>query len=142
MIFFVGSLFVSAVMAAASGGESWKYMLFHNGPFTDMYMDFFNSIRDGGSPDVYSARNNIYPPLCVLIFRIFSKLIDFNWLSKQKFKNSYLSFPFLVAGIPTLCVYNSRLKQLATDYNEGHRNQDVSLSFGGQNNGIGFALNF
>lgn len=76
MIFFVGSLFVAAVMAAASGGESWKYMLFHNGPYTDMYMDFFNSIRDGGSPDVYSARNNIYPPLCVLIFRIFSKLID------------------------------------------------------------------
>ena len=76
MIFFVGSLFVAAVMAAASGGESWKYMLFHNGPYTDMYMDFFNSIRDGGSPDVYSARNNIYPPLCVLIFRILSKLID------------------------------------------------------------------
>lgn len=76
MIFFVASLFVSAVFAAASGGESWKYMLFHNGKYTDMYMDFFNSIRDGGSPDVYSARNNIYPPLCVLIFRILSKLID------------------------------------------------------------------
>jgi len=76
MIFFVASLFVSAVFAAASGGESWKYMLFHSGRYTDMYMDFFNSIRDGGSPDVYSARNNIYPPLCVLIFRILSKLID------------------------------------------------------------------
>lgn len=76
MIFFIASLFASAVFAAASGGESWKYMLFHSGPFTDMYMDFFNSIRDGGSPDVYSARNNIYPPLCVLIFRILSKLID------------------------------------------------------------------
>ena len=76
IVFFVCSLFVSAVLAAASGGESWKYMLFHSGPYTDMYMDFFNSIRDGGSPNVYSARNNIYPPLCVLIFRIFSKLID------------------------------------------------------------------
>lgn len=76
MIFFVASLFVAAVLAAASGGESWKYMLFHSGKYTDMYMDFFNSIRDGGSPDVYSARNNIYPPLCVLIFRIISKLID------------------------------------------------------------------
>lgn len=81
MIFFIGSLFVSAVFAAASGGESWKYMLFHSGPYTDMYMDFFNSIRDGGSPDVYSARNNIYPPLCVLIFRIFSKLISPNLVS-------------------------------------------------------------
>ena len=76
MIFFFASLFSCAVFAAASGGEAWKYMLFHNGPYTDMYMDFFNSIRDGGSPDVYSARNNIYPPLCVLIFRIFSKLIS------------------------------------------------------------------
>ena len=76
MVFFVCSLFVSTVLAAASGGESWKYMLFHSGPYTDMYMDFFNSIRDGGSPNVYSARNNIYPPLCVLIFRILSKLID------------------------------------------------------------------
>ena len=76
LIFFAGSLFISVVMAAASGGESWKYMLFHNGPYTDMYMDFFNSIRDGGSDNVYSERNNIYPPLCVLIFRIFSKLIS------------------------------------------------------------------
>lgn len=54
----------------------------------------------------------------------------------------YAAITCLAAGIPTLCVYNSRLKQIATDYNEGHRNQDVSLSFGGQNNGIGFALNF
>ena len=53
-----------------------------------------------------------------------------------------LAIPCLIAGIPTLCVYNSRLKQLARDYNEGHRNQDVSLNFGSQNNGIGFALNF
>lgn len=76
MIFFLASLFVSAVLAAASGGESWMYMLFHSGKYTDMYMDFFNSIRDGGSDNVYSERNNIYPPLCVLIFRILSKLID------------------------------------------------------------------
>lgn len=83
MIFFVGSIFVAAVFAATSGGESWKYMLFHSGPYTDMYMDFFNSIRDGGSPNVYSERNNIYPPLCILIFRILSKLIDPNLVSTR-----------------------------------------------------------
>lgn len=81
MVFFIASLFVSTVLAAASGGESWMYMLFHSGRYTDMYMDFFNSIRDGGSDNVYSERNNIYPPLCVLIFRIFSKLIDPNLVS-------------------------------------------------------------
>ncbi len=76
MVFFACSIFVAAVMAAASDGESWKYMLFHKKSYTDMYMDFFNSIRDGGSDNVYSERNNIYPPLCVLIFRIMSKMID------------------------------------------------------------------
>lgn len=70
IIFFLSSLFISAVYAAASGGEAWKYMLFHNGPYTDMYMDFFNSIRDAGAEDVYTARNNIYPPLCLLIFKL------------------------------------------------------------------------
>lgn len=76
LVFFAANLFIAAVMAAASGGESWKYMLFHNGPYTDMYMDFFNSIRDAGAEDVYTARNNIYPPLSLLIFKIFGFLIS------------------------------------------------------------------
>ncbi len=75
VVFFLASLFICLILAMASEGDSWKQMLFHNGPYTDLYMDFFNSIRDGGSPDVYTARNNIYPPLCVLIFRFLSKLI-------------------------------------------------------------------
>ena len=76
IVFFLCSLFVCIVMAAESGGDSWKMMLFHSGKYTDMFMDFFNSIRDGGSSNVYSERNNIYPPLCILIFRLFSKMID------------------------------------------------------------------
>lgn len=76
IIFFIASFFVCAVLAAASGGDSWKAMLFHTGPYTDMYMDFFNSIRDAGAEDVYTARNNIYPPLGLLIFKIFGFLID------------------------------------------------------------------
>lgn len=57
-------------------------------------------------------------------------------------RSACLAIPCLIAGIPTLYVYYSRLKQLARDYNGGHRNQDVSLNFGRKNNGIGFALNF
>lgn len=76
VVFFVANIFINIVLSAASGGDSWKQMLFHNGNSTDLYMDFFNSIRDGGSEDVYSARNNIYPPFCILIFRFFSKLIN------------------------------------------------------------------
>lgn len=89
IVFFLCSLFVCAVMAAVSGGDSWKMMLFHSGKYTDMFMDFFNSIRDGGSPNVYSERNNIYPPLCILIFRLFSKMIDPSLVSSH-FKNRTL----------------------------------------------------
>lgn len=84
--FFLSSLFICIIFAAASGGDSWKMMLFHSGKYTDMFMDFFNSIRDGGSPNVYSERNNIYPPLCILIFRLFSKLINPDLVSSH-FKN-------------------------------------------------------
>ncbi len=76
LVFFTASIFVASVFAVASGGESWKYMLFHNGPYTDMYMDFFNSIRDAGADDVYTARNNIYPPLSLLIFKILGFLVS------------------------------------------------------------------
>ncbi len=76
LVFFAASIFVSSVFAAASGGESWKYMLFHNGPYTDMYMDFFNSMRDAGAEDVYTARNNIYPPLSLLIFKILGFIVS------------------------------------------------------------------
>lgn len=75
IIFFLCSLFVCAVMAAVSGGDSWKKMLFHNGHATDLFMDFFNSLRDAGAKDVYTARNNIYPPLCLLVFKILGYLI-------------------------------------------------------------------
>ncbi len=75
VVFFLCSVFVCSVMAVASGGDSWKKMLFHNGNSTDLFMDFFNSLRDAGAEDVYTARNNIYPPLCLLIFKILGFLI-------------------------------------------------------------------
>ncbi len=76
IIFFIVSLFICIILAAMTGGDSWKLQLFHSNGYTDMFMDFFNSIRDGGSSNVYTERNNIYPPLCVLVFRIISKLIN------------------------------------------------------------------
>lgn len=48
----------------------------------------------------------------------------------------------LVAGVPTLCVYKSRLKNMGKEYNSSRALQDVQLTFGPQNGGIGFALNF
>lgn len=76
IVFFLCSVFVCAVMAMASGGDSWKRMLFHSGNYTDLFMDFFNSLRDAGAEDVYTARNNIYPPLCLLVFKVLGFLIS------------------------------------------------------------------
>lgn len=41
----------------------------------DYFMDFFNSIRDAGSKDVY-AKGVIYPPLGNMVFYFFSKFIN------------------------------------------------------------------
>lgn len=101
-IFFIANLFISVVMAAASGGDSWKMMLFHSGQYTDLYMDFFNSIRDGGSENVYSERNNIYPPLCVLIFRFLSKFISPNLVSTSFNRRTTLQADQLCMMIYTL----------------------------------------
>lgn len=48
----------------------------------------------------------------------------------------------LVAGIPTLCVYKSRLKNMGEKYNASGTSQDIRLTFGPQNCGVGFSLNF
>lgn len=48
----------------------------------------------------------------------------------------------LVAGVPTLCVYKSRLKNMGEEYNCARTSNDVQLTFGPQNGGLGFALNF
>lgn len=48
----------------------------------------------------------------------------------------------IVAGVPTLCVYRSRLKRLGEEYDASMSSQGTELTFGLQDCGIGFALNF
>lgn len=90
IVFFFCSLFVCAVMAVATGGDSWKMSLFHSGSYTDLYMDFFNSLRDASAEDVYTARNNIYPPLCLLVFKICGLVISDDLLALPNVKRTFL----------------------------------------------------
>lgn len=51
----------------------------------------------------------------------------------------------LVSGIPTICVYKKKLKNLGYDYNsyqKVEKSSEVQLTFGSQRSGVGFALNF
>ncbi len=75
-VFFSCNLFIIIVLGAASHGAAWTEMFFHNGTATDLFMDFFNTIRDSAADNVYTERNNMYPPLCILLFRLFSKIIN------------------------------------------------------------------
>lgn len=47
-----------------------------------------------------------------------------------------------LAGIPTMCVYNKKLKNLSDEYNAITSPQVIKVTFGAQNYGLGFALNF
>lgn len=66
------------ILAVMSHGDSLAQTLFRNSSVNynqDFFMDFFNSIRDAGSLDVYT-KGVIYPPLANLIFLFFSKFIQ------------------------------------------------------------------
>lgn len=47
----------------------------------------------------------------------------------------------LASGIPTLCVYNSRLNHMEEDYNKAYL-IPIEVTFGPQRHGFGFALTF
>lgn len=111
VVFFLICMLICVIMAALTGGVSWKLQLFHSNGYPDMFMDFFNSVRDGGSSNVYTERNNIYPPLCVLIFRIISKLINPDLVSSTFPKRTTLQYDeacmmiyFLFAIICIICL--------------------------------------
>ena len=139
MIFFSASFFVSAVYAAVSSGDSWRTSLFHSGRYTDMYMDFFNSIRDAGAEDVYTARNNIYPPLCLLIFKVLGFLVSEDLVdlpnkqrvllqTDQRCMVIYMLFAcILILSLSTLI--NSYVNKLKWQNNKSQATYHTLLSF-------------
>lgn len=80
-IFFLlsfASILGSLILAILSDGASFHYTLFFADTTTnnrDFFMDFFNSMRDASSLDVYE-KGVIYPPLANLLFFFFSRFIS------------------------------------------------------------------
>ena len=73
-IFAVSSV-LFFIMLAITDGESFYHTLFRNSVGTDFFMDFFNSIRDASTKDVYKE-GIIYPPLANIFFYVLSLMID------------------------------------------------------------------
>ncbi len=63
------------IMLALTDGQSFLHTLFRNSVGTDFFMDFFNSIRDASTKDVYKE-GIIYPPLANVFFYVLSLMID------------------------------------------------------------------
>lgn len=76
---YFGVFSVSAViffiMLILTDGQSFINTLFRNTVGTDFFMDFFNSIRDASTKDVYKE-GIIYPPLANMFFYALSLMID------------------------------------------------------------------
>lgn len=83
------------ICISATNGECIKEFLFYNpeDPFSDMFMDYFNSVRCVFMDNPYEEAGVIYPPLCYLILSVFTGSIPKSDIfSDPRFYNSrYLS---------------------------------------------------
>ena len=80
MIFFIVNFGIMMGAMFITHGASFSYALFGRGVTNDLFMDFFNSIRDAVG-NVYTDKNNIYPPLCILLFRFFGKFVRADYVA-------------------------------------------------------------
>ncbi len=74
-IIFSISAILFFIMLAVTDGKSFSETIFRNSVGSDFFMDFFNSIRDASTKDVYKE-GIIYPPLANIFFYVLSLMID------------------------------------------------------------------
>ncbi len=74
-IIFSVSAILFFVMLAVTDGKSFSETIFRSSVGSDFFMDFFNSIRDASTKDVYK-QGIIYPPLANIFFYVLSLMID------------------------------------------------------------------
>ncbi|MCR5781094.1 MAG: glycosyltransferase 87 family protein [Clostridia bacterium] len=80
IIFFIVNFGIMMGAMFITNGASFSNALFGKGVNNDLFMDFFNSIRDAVG-NVYTDKNNIYPPLCILIFKFFGKFVRADYVA-------------------------------------------------------------
>lgn len=115
--FFFLSVAIYLLMGIFTGGKSLLRVFFLN--TDDLFMDFFNSIRDASQGiGAYTERNVIYPPMANLIFLILSRItpdaynntsFDDRYLWKEYPVNSILIWTFVLvtAVLVFLVVFRS-----------------------------------
>ncbi len=128
-ILFAVSAITFFVMMYITNGQSFTNTIFRDSLGSDYFMDFFNSIRDGSTKEVYKNRI-IYPPLANLFFYILSNMIDPE-LATASFPKRYLlardyTCLFLYFVFVILCMI--MLVGVTKKYLEKHNLQRFSLT--------------
>lgn len=114
-VFTVSSI-LFFIMLAITDGQSFYNTLFRNSGGTDFFMDFFNSIRDASTKDVYKE-GIIYPPLANIFFYIISGMIDPELAATRFSKRTLLQrdyvclFLYFVFVVLCLLLFSKLIKQ-------------------------------
>lgn len=114
-IFAVSSV-LFFIMLALTDGQSFHHTLFRNTVGTDFFMDFFNSIRDASTKEVYKE-GIIYPPLANIFFYVLSLMIDPKLAATSFSKRTLLQrdyvclFIYFVFVILCLLLFSSIIKR-------------------------------
>lgn len=80
------SLVCVIAFTALSEGRAFNDLLFGE----DYFMDFYNSMCDAGTRDVYKERGVIYPPLSSLFFLLISKAVPHEYIALKYGNNERL----------------------------------------------------
>ena len=114
-IIFSISAILFFVMLAVTDGKSFSETIFRNSVGSDYFMDFFNSIRDASTRDVYKE-GIIYPPLANIFFYVLSLMIDPNLVSssfsnRRMLQNDYVClFLYFVFVVLSLILFVNLIK--------------------------------
>ncbi len=129
-VLFSVSAITFFVMLYISNGRSFADTIFKNSVGSDFFMDFFNSIRDASTKDVYK-NHIIYPPLVNIFFYILSKMIDPELAATSFAKRSLLQrdyvclFLYFVFVVLCMLMFVGMIKK----YLEKHNLQRFSFTF-------------
>ncbi len=74
-VMFAFSAASTLILMMLSQGKNFAGIMFEGAYGSDFFMDFFNSMRDASSKDVYKE-GIIYPPLANMFFYALSRMID------------------------------------------------------------------
>ena len=102
------SITVFAIYSLIKGPSGFLSVFFRDSG--DLFMDYFNSIRDAAQgTGVYTDRNVIYPPMANLIFLLFARIVPNEYLmSSWENRQTWVEYPsailsvFLFLTIPTV----------------------------------------